>query len=77
LRLKTRPFQQHRLQTAFKVGRNSYHSCLGELYRRFDAMSGDGFFQEILSLPKDHPNRGALLNERHRQYLVSEYDLHA
>jgi hypothetical protein len=76
LPLKTELFQEHILNKCLEVSRQIYNSCLGDLYKRYNAMKRDKAYQEAITLPKSDKTKSKRLSELRSKYNISEYAMH-
>jgi len=77
LRLNTESWQTDVLIKHFEVGRKIYNTCLGELYKRYNAMRRTRVYQETIKLSKEDSDKNKTLSKLRKQYRISEYDLHS
>jgi hypothetical protein len=76
LPLKTELFQEHILNKCLEVSRQMYNSCLGDLYKRYNAMKRDKDCQEAITLPKGDKTKSKRLSALRSKYNISEYAMH-
>lgn len=75
LELKTEKWQEDVLYKRFNIGRQMYNACLGELFKRYNAMTERKEYKEVVNMPKGK-ERNKKFQELNKKYGLIEYSLH-
>lgn len=75
LELKTEKWQEDVLDKRFNIGRQMYNACLGELFKRHNAMIQSKEYRKAANMPKGK-DRNKEFNKLNKKYGLTEYSLH-
>ncbi len=75
LELKTEKWQEDILDNRFNIGRQMYNAVLGELYKRYNAMTERKEYKKVVNMPKGK-ERNRKFQELNKKYGLTEYSLH-
>lgn len=75
LELKTEKWQEDALDKRLNIGRQMYNACLGELFKRHNAMIQSKEYKKVLKMPKGK-DRSKEFNKLNKKYGLTEYSLH-
>ena len=76
LELKAEKWQEDILDKRFNIGRQMYNACLGELYKRYNAMTERKEYKAVINMPKGK-ERNREFSRLNKEYGLTEYSLHA
>ena len=75
LGLKTEKWQEDVLDKRFNIGGQIYNACLGELFKRYNAMIQSKEYKKVLKMPKGK-DKSKEFNKLNKKYGLTEYSLH-
>lgn len=75
LDLKTEKWQEDVLDKRFNIGRQMYNACLGELFKRHNAMIQSKEYRKVVNMSKGKDGNKEF-NKLNKKYGLTEYSLH-